>query len=139
MGAGQLLPVALLDCPNEGTADQVAAVLMEAQNGTRTMASGEMPIFFGDTALGLRVFRETLGREGRGRLGRAWAELVAGGRGPRLTCDLVIVSPLEEGDIRIFSGLVQLRRSYSVTVGVGGRPEFERLDVVKYPLTGLVG
>lgn len=134
LGSGQWLALALLDCPDEEAAGQVAAVLGETQNGTTTMASAGMPVYFGDTALNLRVFRD----RGSGHSpGRAWAELTAGRRG--LTCALVVVSPLEEGDLRIFGGAFQLRRTYSVVVGVDGKPDFGRLDVVKYSLSWLPG
>lgn len=130
LGQGQPLPVALIECPSRAAADQVSAVLERAQNGSRTMASAGMPVYFGDTALALRVFSE----RGPGR--KRWAELSCGRPPGGVTHSLVVVSPLRDQDFQLFNGLFRLRRSYTLSIGVGGRPLGELFSAVKYGFQG---
>ncbi len=124
-GQGQYLAIVLVDCATEADAAQVTETLLAAQNGTQTMASAGMPVFFADTKIGIRLFRA-------GPDKRRYAELSCGRPPGGLTFSLVVVSPQEDVDFQLFEGIVQLQRQYTVAVGVGGRPDLPRLGVVKY-------
>ena len=130
LGQGHLLAVVLVDCPTAEDTAQVAEILLAAQNGTQTMASAGMPVYFADTNLNLRLFRD------RGSTRRHYAELSCGRRPGELTYPLIVVSPQEDIDLQLFEGLFQLQRRYTVTVGTAGVPDFARLDIVKYSYEG---
>lgn len=127
-GQGQYLAIVLVDCPTEADAAQVVETLLAAQNGTQTMASAGMPVYFADTKLDIRVLS--------GPDGRRYAELSCGRPPGGLTHTLVVVSPQEAVDVQLFQGIFQLQRQYTVAVGVDGRPQLTRFGVVKYSYHG---
>ncbi|MHB8926708.1 MAG: hypothetical protein ACYC9Q_03445 [Bacillota bacterium] len=132
-GQGQLLAIVLLDCATAADATLVAEILLAAQNGTQTMASAGMPVYFADTKLELWLSPM------EGPRGRRYAQLCCGRPPGGLTYSLIVASPQEEVDLQLFEGIFQLQRQYTVAVGVDGLPDFARVDIVKYSYTGSRG
>lgn len=117
-------PVVAVSFPDRRQAELAAKVLVSVQNGTRPFRSGP-PIYVGDTNIKVRI------RPLRSLL---LAQVFAYAHPKHLTAAFYAAGRVEVDLYRAFRNLVDLQRSYTLTVAAGDEMLVKELNLVKYIL-----
>jgi len=122
-------PVVCIDCPDEGAAEHVAALLLKIQNGGRTMAGQDEAFTAGDVAIKVIVDRHPT-RPKEAVLVSVRARLDA----QHLTEAFYVASTVEADPAQVFRFMNMTYRNFVITVAVEGQPCCDLLYLMKYDL-----
>jgi len=120
-------PVVCLDCPDEPSAERLARLLIELQNGDRTMRPDDLTFSVGDVAIKVSVDPHPE-RPKEAVLASVSVRLKPG----HLTEAVYACSTVESDSATVFRMMQQAMRHFILTVSVAGQPRCELLYLMKY-------
>ena len=124
-----LTPVVCLDCPDLATAEDVAALMLRLQNGSRTMAAQDLVFATGDIAIKVVVDRHPT-RPKQAVL----ASVRARSDENHLTEAFYAANTVEADPAQLFRFMNVTFRNFVITVAVAGQPCCDLLYLLKYDL-----
>jgi hypothetical protein len=117
------LPLVVIECPDETTAQAVAAVAEQWHTGTETLHVAAPGVLFGDS-----VFRVSFCAADHGEvLLEVWGQVPE-----HLTCVVATSGRVPREELRTFEQLVVVNRSYTLTIAAAGQVRLDLLHLVKY-------
>jgi hypothetical protein len=122
-------PVICVDCPDEASARDLAALMLEIQNGDKTMGVQDETFRTGDTVIKVEMLRHP-------EKPREYLIAVVSGKGDpgHLTEVFYAASAVDADAAKVFRFFQQTFRNFVLTVGIEGQPCCDLVYLVKHIL-----